>query len=208
MTVMPDITLPYFLAQPAGTGPWPGVVVVQEANGISPQLLRLSQRLAAEGFMTLAPDLFFRLGGTEAAEYTELVPQLKPEETKGDLAACAQILRDLGAPKVGITGFCMGGGLSYRMAVQTTAFDAAVGFYGSSIAADLGTPNCPTLLFFGAKDPWIPTADIEKVAAHHADTIVYPNAGHGFMRDRSDDYAEADAPDAWERLLKWFRAEL
>jgi carboxymethylenebutenolidase len=205
---MPDITLPYFLAQPAGAGPWPGVVVVQEANGVTPQLLRFCQRLAGEGFVTLAPDLFFRIGGTEAAPYTELVPQLDQQQTKDDLAQCAQILRGLGSPKVGITGFCMGGGLSYRMAVQTTAFDAAVGFYGSSIAADLGTPNCPTLLFFGGKDPWIATADIEKVAARHPDTIIYPDAGHGFMRDLSEDYAEADAPDAWERLLKWFRTEL
>jgi carboxymethylenebutenolidase len=205
---MPNIKLPYFLTQPEGTGPWPGVVVVQEANGISTQLLRLSERLAAEGYLTITPDLFFRLGGTEAAEYTELVPQLKPAETQADLQASAQILRDLGAPKVGITGFCMGGGLTYRMATQTTSFDAAVGFYGSSIAGELGTPNCPTLLFFGGKDPWIPTDNIEKVAARHADTIVYPDAGHGFMRDRSEDYAEADAADAWARLLAWFKREL
>jgi carboxymethylenebutenolidase len=201
---MPDIKLPYFLTQPEGTGPWPGVVVVQEANGVTPQLLRFCQRLAREGYLTIAPDLFFRLGGTEAAAYTELVPQLKPAETQADLQGSAQILRDLGAPKVGITGFCMGGGLTYRMATQTTSFDAAVGFYGSSIAAELGTPNCPTLLFFGGKDPWIPSENIEKVAAHHADTIVYPDAGHGFMRDRSEDFAEADAADAWTRLLDWF----
>jgi carboxymethylenebutenolidase len=205
---MPQLALPYFLAQPAGSGPWPGVVVVQEANGVTAQLLRFSQRLAGEGYMTIAPDLFYRFGGTESADYTELVPQMKPEEAKHDLEACAQILRDLGAPTVGITGFCMGGGLSYRMAVQSTSFDAAVGFYGSSIISDLGTPNCPTLLFFGGKDPWIPTENIEKVAAHHPDTIVYPEAGHGFMRDRSEDYAEADAADAWNRLLEWFRAEL
>jgi carboxymethylenebutenolidase len=205
---MSDITLPYFLAQPAGSGPWPGVVVVQEANGVTAQLLRFSQRLASEGYSVIAPDLFFRVGGTESAPYTELVPQMKREETQQDLEACAQILRDLGAPKVGITGFCMGGGLSYRMAVQSKAFDAAVGFYGSSIAAELVTPNCPTLLMFGGKDPWIPADNIEKVAAHHPDTVVYPEAGHGFMRDRSEDYAEADAADAYERLLNWFRKAL
>ena len=94
------------------------------------------------------------------------------------------------------------------MAVQTESFDAAVGFYGSSIANELGTPNCPTLLFFGGKDVWIPSENIEKVAAHHRDTIVYPGAGHGFMRDRSEDFAEADAADAWDRLLKWFHSEL
>src|SRR5437764_6827630 len=109
---MADIALPYFVAQPAGKGPWPGVVVIHEANGISTQLLRFCQRLAAEGFMTIAPDLFFRMGGSEAADYTELVPRMKPDETRADLERSAAILRDLGAPTVGITGFCMGGGLA------------------------------------------------------------------------------------------------
>src|ERR1043166_7189649 len=135
---MADISLPYFLATPAGKGPWPGIVVIHEANGISTQLLRFCQRLAAEGYMTIAPDLFFRAGGTEAAEYIDLVGAMKPDEAQDDLLASGQILRDLGAPKVGITGFCMGGGLTYRMATQTTSFDAAVGFYGSSIANELG----------------------------------------------------------------------
>ena len=205
---MADIALPYFLAQPAGQGPWPGVVVIHEANGISTQLLRFCQRLAAEGFLAIAPDLFFRVGGTEAAEYIDLVSAMKPEEAQADLEASGRLLRELRATRVGITGFCMGGGLAYRMAVQTESFDAAVGFYGSSIANELGTPNCPTLLFFGGKDVWIPSENIEKVAAHHRDTIVYPGAGHGFMRDRSEDFAEADAADAWDRLLKWFHSEL
>src|SRR5438105_11051331 len=98
---MADIALPYFVAQPAGKGPWPGVVVIHEANGISTQLLRFCQRLAAEGFVTIAPDLFFRVGGSEAAEYIDLVSAMKPEEARADLEASGQVLRDLGAPKVG-----------------------------------------------------------------------------------------------------------
>src|SRR5215213_713672 len=106
---MSEIQLPYFLAQPSGTGPWPGIVVIHEANGISTQLLRFCQRLAAEGFAALAPDLFFRVGGTESAEYMDLVGQMKPEEARADMDASAQALRALGCPRVGITGFCMGG---------------------------------------------------------------------------------------------------
>jgi carboxymethylenebutenolidase len=206
---MADIALPYFLARPAGNGPAPGVVVIQEANGVTPQLLRVCQRLAGEGYMAIAPDLFFRLGGSEAAPYTELVPKLVPAEVEDDLTGAAAVLRGLGATKVGITGFCMGGKLTYRMAVTTNDFDAGVGFYGSGIPDEFGTPNCPIQLFFGGKDPWIPGEQIDRVAARHPDeTRVYPEAGHGFMRDRSEDYHEESATDAWQRLLSFFGQHL
>jgi carboxymethylenebutenolidase len=64
------------------------------------------------------------------------------------------------------------------------------------------------LLFFGGQDPYIPPAEIERVAARHADTIVYPEAGHGFMRDRSDNYHEKSATDAWARTLAFFDTHL
>jgi dienelactone hydrolase len=76
------------------------------------------------------------------------------------------------------------------------------------IASDLGQPKCPTLLFFGGSDQWISADDVAKVASHHADTVVYPQAGHGFMRDRSEDYVEDAAVDAWGRMLSHFRQHL
>ena len=77
----------------------------------------------------------------------------------------------------------------------------AVPFYGGGIAGRLGTPTCPTLLLFGGRDDYIPTEDIEAVRAHHPDeTVVYPDAGHGFFRDGSDSYDESAAADAWHRL--------
>jgi carboxymethylenebutenolidase len=72
----------------------------------------------------------------------------------------------------------------------------------------LGEPLCPTLLFFGGQDPYIPPAEIERVGAHYPDTIVYPEAGHGFMRDGSDSYDEKSANDAWARTLAFFRTHL
>jgi carboxymethylenebutenolidase len=101
----------------------------------------------------------------------------------------------------------MGGSLTYRAALAD-GFDAAAGFYGAYIAAGMGEPKCPTLLFFGGNDPWIPSADIETVAAHHADAFVYPEAGHGFMRDGSADFAPDAAADAWTRTLALFRENL
>lgn len=140
---MAAISLPYFVARPAGDGPSPGVVVIHEANGVTPQLLRFCQRLAEQGYTALAPDLFFRVGGTEADEYMKLVGSLSNEQVEGDLLASAALLREMGCPKVGITGFCMGGRWTWHMAVTTTAFDAAAGFYGSGISEELTTTELP-----------------------------------------------------------------
>jgi len=203
-----DIALPYFLALPAAPPPWPGVVVIHEGNGITPQLLRLCQRLAGEGYGTIAPDLFFRIGGSEAADFPTLIGSLDRERTQADIAAAAALLRQSGAGPLGVTGFCMGGMLTYRTAVATPGFDAAVGFYGGGIAREPGPPACPTQLFFGGRDEYISTADIDAVVALYPETVVYPEAGHGFMRDGSESYREVDATDAWGRTLAFFAAHL
>ena len=205
---MPDLALPYFIAAPQHhQNGGPGVVVVHEGNGISPQLLRFCQRLAGEGYLVVAPDLFYRFGGTESVDAMTLIRKLDFDQANRDIQAAAGIARDNGAGRLGVTGFCMGGRLTYRAALAG-GFDAAAGFYGSGIAGELGEPTCPTLLFFGGKDEWIPPADIETVAAHHADTTVYPEAGHGFMRDGSPDFAPEAAADAWNRTLALFRVNL
>jgi carboxymethylenebutenolidase len=205
---MPPIALPYFIALPEGTGPWPGVVVIHEGGGISPQLLRTCQRLAGEGYATIAPDLFFRSGGSDAADFSVLIGALVTEEALADLQIAADILRDLGSERIGVTGFCMGGRLTWHTALHGRGFSAAVGFYGSGIADEPGEPTCPTLLFFGGQDPYITPAEIELVASRHADTIVYPEATHGFMRDRSDSYHEKSANEAWARTLAFFGQHL
>jgi carboxymethylenebutenolidase len=204
---MPQIALPYFLAAPAAGPSASGVVVIHEGNGISPQLLRFCQRLAREGYTVVAPDLYFRSGGSESADAMTLYRELDVEQAQRDINEAADLLRQRGAQKVGVTGFCMGGRLTYRSAVSG-GFDAAVGFYGSGIASELGEPTCPTLLIFGGSDEWIPASDIATVAAHHEATTVYPEAGHGFMRDGSPDLVPAAADDAWDKLLAHFRANL
>jgi carboxymethylenebutenolidase len=205
---MPQIALPYFLALPEGSGPWPGIVVIHEGGGISPQLLRVCERLAGEGYAAIAPDLFFRSGGSEAGDFAALMGALVPEEVLGDITGAADTLRSLGAARIGVTGFCMGGRYTWYTAVHGQGFDGAVGFYGGGIADELGQPQCPTLLFFGGQDPYIPPTDIERVVQHHPDTVVYPEAGHGFMRDRSESYHERSAIDAWARTLAFFGEHL
>ena len=205
---MADLDVPFYFARP--TSPvQAGIVVVHEGDGMSLQLLRFSERLAAEGYLVAAPDLFFRTGGPAAREdYMEQVQEVQPEQMLDDLELAAGALRASGASRIGVMGFCMGGVFTWRAAVHRGGFDAAVGFYGVGIASELGRPRCPTLLFFGRKDPWIPTDDIDKVVAHHADTIVYPQAGHGFMRDGSEEYVADAAADAWGRMLAHFQQHL
>jgi len=205
---MADLDVPYYLARPT-TPVRAGVVVVHEGNGMSLQLLRVCERLASEGFAAAAPDLFFRTGGPGGrADFREQAGALRPDEVQADLAVAADALRSSGVERIGVTGFCMGGRYTYEAARRGVGYDAAVGFYGAGIAGELGEPRCPTLLFFGGSDPWIPADDIAAVAAHHADTIVYPEAGHGFMRDGSDDYVADAAGDAWARMLAHFRQHL
>lgn len=207
MTV--ELATPCFTARPAPGPPGPGVVVIHEGNGISPQLLRFCERLAREGYATIAPDLFFRSGGSEADDFATLIGALTPEETRADLDQAVATLRAEGASSVGITGFCMGGTIAYRAAVEGVDVACAAAFYGGSIAAELGEPRCPVLCFFGGTDSYIPGEAINAVRAHHGDdVVVYPHAGHGFMRDGSADFDEQAATDAWSRLLAFFSQHL
>src|SRR5579872_4699481 len=205
---MPDIELPYFSARPTGQEPGPGIVVIHEGNGISPQLLRLCQRLAHEGYAVMAPDLFFRAGGTEACGVVTLMRSLSPDQTGSDIDQTMAHLRRHGATAVGVLGFCLGGTWAYRTALSSSRCDAAVGFYGAQIPDELGAPRCPTLLLFAGRDDYIPVAAVDRVVAHHPDTVVYPDAEHGFMRDGSGSYDEEAATDGWRRLLEFLAAHL
>ncbi len=206
---MTDVAVPFFFARPRGDPPWPGVVVIHEGNGMSPQLLRVCERLADVGYASLAPDLFARSGGSEAADFATLIGALTTEEIETDLVEAVEQLHRFGAARIGITGFCLGGTITYRAACSNLDVACAAPFYGAHIARELGEPTCPVLAFFGGRDEYVPAADIEAVQAHHpGSVVVYPDAGHGFMRDGSPSYDEPAALDAWPRLLSFFGQHL
>ena len=194
---------PYFLARPDGV-PRGGIVVVMEGNGMGWQLLRVCERLAGEGYAVAAPDVYHRFAAGEG-DWETAFATLTPEEALADLRAAIQVLREQGAAKVGITGFCMGGRLSYLASISDLGLAAAAPFYGAGIEGMLSSPGCPVRLFFGDKDPYIPAEAIERVKAHHGDdVVVYPGATHGFMRDGTEDHAPEAAGDAWRQLLDFF----
>ena len=212
---MTDLALPILTAAPAGAsdpaGPRPGVVVIHEGMGITPQLIRFVERVAREGYVVAAPDLFFRVGGPESSDFGTMIGSVTPEQLQVDLATTIAHLRALGATSIGVTGFCMGGFFTYRAAkwAAELGVDAAVAFYGGGITRELGDLGCPAILFFGGADPYVPMSDIEVVRAHHGDLVqVYDGADHGFMRDGSDSYSETAAPDAWAKLLAFFGEHL
>jgi carboxymethylenebutenolidase len=208
-----DLTLPAFTVAPAADADrrGPGIIVVHEGNGMSAQLLRFGERLADQGYRVIAPDFFARSHDVDPNDFGAVIASITPENLKGDLAAAADALRADRATSIGVTGFCMGGWFTYRAALWAAelGISAAVPFYGGGIARELADPACPTLLFFGGSDPYIPMSDIQKVQQHHGNSVVvYAGATHGFMRDGSESYDPDAAADAWSRMLDFFTANL
>jgi len=203
-----DLPLPYFLARPRGR-PRAGVVVVLEGNGMGWQLLRVCERLAGQGYLALAPDLYHRVADG-AGDWQQAIAGIGREEALTDLRAAVALLREGGAPSVGITGFCMGGRLSYLAATSGVDVQAAAPFYGGGIERLLGPAGCPLLAFFGGRDEYVPPSAVKAVQERHGaeNVVVYPEAGHGFMRDGSESYHEPSARDAWSRLLAFFAEHL
>lgn len=196
--------VPWFFAPPDGPPPWPGLVVVHENLGMTRQILYTCERLAGEGYATLAPDLYGRFWGEGGLNLESPYERAGVPGMLDDLADSVARLRGLGASRVGMVGFCMGGTMTYATAVgeRGAELSAAVVFYAATVAQNLGTPRCPLLGFFAGRDEFIPRADVDAIADHHPGRIVvYPEAGHAFMRDGSRSHEPEAAADAWARML-------
>jgi carboxymethylenebutenolidase len=217
--------MPAQLAQPAASGPLPAVIVVQEAFGLNDHIKGVGRRLAAEGYVTLAPDLFHRGGVGRTAGYDDLPKALKlmgdltdqgiVEDVAAAVAALEgrqSVLRD----RIGITGFCMGGRVSYLAACALPGkIRAAVPFYGGGIPVDrTATLEAPVLAFFGEDDPFIPLDQVKALEAEtgrcgkSVEVHVYPHAGHGFFCNERESYRPDSAADAWKRLTAFFARHL
>lgn len=181
---------------------------MMEGNGMGWQLLRVCERLAAEGYVAVAPDVYHRFrDGT--GDWEHAIATLSPGDALDDIRAAVALAREHGAGKVGITGFCMGGRLSYLAATNEVDIQAAVPFYGGGIHTILGEPHCPLLAWFGGDDAYVPMEAIQQVQARHGDAVVViPDGKHGFMRDGTPDYHETAAPEAWKRTLAFFGEHL
>ena len=208
-----------YLVTPAGaTGKLPAVVVVHENRGLNPYIEDVARRLAKAGFIALAPDGLSSLGGYPGNDEKgkELQAQVDPAKLLNDFLAAVEYLQasETTTGKVGIVGFCYGGGVSNNAAVANPKLAAAVPFYGRQPAADL-VPNiqAPLLLHYAEKDDGVNKGWPDYEAALTAngkvyEAYVYPGTQHGFHNDSTPRYDQAAAELAWQRTIDWFNKYL
>jgi len=217
--------MPAYVARPKDGGRGPAILVIQEAFGLNNHMKDVTRRIAAEGYTALAPDMFWRGGKGRAVGYDELpaaigmMQALKDDEVVKDLGGAIGWLEkqpSVRADRIGITGFCMGGRISYLAACELPdKIRAAVPFYGGGIPVDKTAKlRSPVLAFFGEKDAFIPLESVEalkteaKKHGKQVEVVVYPGADHGFFCNERASYQAAAAKDAWERLKKFFATHL
>lgn len=231
----PDGAMPAYVARPTAAGRYPAVVVVHEAFGLNAHISAVAARIAREGYVVLAPDLYYREQQTAAydnlQEAIRLMMTLSDDKIVADMGATITHLEQqpwVRRDRIGVTGFCMGGRIAFLTACLNSAVKAAVPFYGGGIGnvgqASARAPKAPldyaerlqapVLLFFGENDPFIPLDEVERIRVRLADLqksaeiIVYPGAPHGFFCDQRDSYRPDAAQDAWKRLLKFLGQHL
>ena len=208
-----------YLVRPArAEGPLPGVVVVHENRGLNPYIEDVARRVAKAGFIALAPDGLSAVGGYPGNDDKgrELQRQVDPEKLMNDFFAAVEYLLadDRTTGKVGITGFCYGGGVSHAVAVAYPELAAAVPFYGRQARPeDVPKIKAPLLIHFAENDPnvnatWPAYEAALKAAGTTYEAHFYPGTGHGFHNDSTPRYDEAAAELAWSRTLEWFRRHL
>lgn len=208
-----------YLVRPAkAQGKVPGVVVVHENRGLNPYIEDVARRLAKAGFVALAPDGLTSVGGYPGNDDKgrALQEKVNPEKLMNDFFAAIEWLmkQDITTGKVGITGFCYGGGVANAAAVAYPELGAAVPFYGRQAdAKDVPRIKAPLLLHYGELDTrinegWPAYEQALKAAGKTYEAYFYPGANHGFHNDSTPRYDEAAANLAWERTLAWFRRYL
>lgn len=211
----------------------PAVIVLHEAFGLNDHIRSICRRLAGEGFVAAAPDLYWRLP-VRTAPYDQLPRALELRDTLHDSEVVADVqtaVEAAGAEPVGVVGFCMGGRYAFLSAGRIPNIRAVVSFYGGGIVPGKNYPvtdkrpvppieyakhiRGPMLLMFGAEDPLIPPEDVqhlrealEKTGRTDWEIKVYPGAGHGFMCDQRDSYRAEAARDAWARMVDFLKRHL
>jgi len=221
--------IPVYAAQPEGKTGLPVVLVISEIFGVHEHIADMARRFAKEGYLALAPDLFVRQGdATKVASIPELMKNIVGKTPD------AQVMKDLDAvvawakqnggdtSRLGITGFCWGGRVTWMYAAHNPQVKAGVAWYGRLVGESTPiTPQhpvdiapsltVPVLGLYGGKDTGIPLDTVAKMKAalskgsSKSEFVVYDDAGHAFNADYRPSYIAADAKDGYARCLAWFR---
>ncbi len=221
--------IPAYRAMPTGAGPFPLVLVVQEIFGVHEHIQDVCRRFAKLGYMAVAPELFVRQGDvsnlTDIQQIIgEVVSKVPDQQVMNDLDATVAWARAEGAAdpeRLGITGFCWGGRITWLYAAHNPAVQAGVAWYGRlvgdstertpahpvDLAAEL---KAPVLGLYGGEDQGIPLSTVEAMRAAitaadgDSEIVVYPDAPHAFFADYRPSYRQEAAEDGWQRLQAWF----
>ena len=212
-------TVKGYLAKPANaTGKLPVVLVVHENRGLNPHIEDIARRLALDNFVAFAPDALTPLGGYPGDEdkARELFATLDQKKALEDFVAGANFLKNRPESngKIGVVGFCYGGGIAQSLAVRLPGLNAAVPFYGNLPATeDAVKVKTPLLMHFAAVDErinaaWPAYEAALKAAKVRYTAFVYPGTQHGFNNDTTPRFDAAAAKLAWERTIAFFNQQL
>ena len=228
-----DFKMPAYRAMPAGRANLPVVLVVSEVFGVHEHIADVARRFAKLGYLAIAPELFERQGdaqsyGEVAKLIAEVVSKVSDAQVTGDLDACVAWAKTNGGDtsKLGITGFCWGGRITWLYAAYNPGVKAGVAWYGRLVgAASVLQPKHavdvvaslagPVLGLYGGDDAGIPQDTVDAMnaalakgnaSAKKSQIVVYPGAPHAFHADYRPSYRQQPADDGWKRCVAWFKA--
>ena len=208
-----------YLVQPVNAaGPLPTVLVVHENRGLNPHIEDIARRVALENFIAFAPDALFTQGGYPGDEdkARELFRNLDPVKTENDFVEAAMFLKTLekGNGKVGVVGFCYGGGIANALATRLPELSAAVPFYGrQGDLTKVPAIQAPLLIHYASNDERVNAGakaydEALQVAGKNAKSYIYPDTEHGFHNDTTPRFDKAAAELAWQRTIAFFNQHL
>src|SRR5271167_284368 len=210
-----DETVQAIIYAPEGKGPFPGIVVIHEWWGLNDWVKEEASKLADQGYVALAIDLYRGKVATTPDEAHELMRGVPEDRANRDLHAAVEFLKaqsNVKKDRIASIGWCMGGGYSLDVALQDPTLTAAVINYGhlASDSESLKKINASILGLFGGQDRGIPVDDVRKFEqsmkqlGKKVEVVIYPNAGHGFENpNNADGYRADDAADAWKRTVNF-----
>lgn len=218
-----DLTLLGYLASPKAATRAPGLIVIHENRGLTEHIKDVVRRYAKSGFIALAVDLVSRQGGTDKIADPAQIPAFlgnaaNREPLVLDMLSAVRFLRiqpKFAGPKMGVVGYCYGGGMTWLLATRSTDIVAANPYYGPppDPISDVQNIAGPVLAFYGETDSRI-NQNIPAIEAamkqynKSFESKIYPGAGHAFNNDTGQSYNAAAAQDAYQRSVAFFQAKL
>ena len=208
-----------YFAKPKGDEKLPGVVVIHENRGLNDHIKDVTRRVAVEGFLAIAPDALSGAGGTppDQPKAIEMIRGLDPKANLDNFLAAAKYMATIpeSTGKVGVMGFCWGGGMSNQVAVHSPEVIAAVPYYGRQPAVeDVPKIKASLLLHYAGEDEWVNPGipDYEaalKKAGVDYQLFMYPGAKHAFNNDTNAERYNKEAADlAWQRTIAFLKEKL